>query len=168
MAELQKNNDSGMPAFLYLSNSHKCIGDAVSGERKTKKELIYELDVLRKRCAELEEEESSRLRTEQALRESEALFRSLTENSPYCIALHDKDLHYCYVNPSISRVVGLPQDEFIGKTVYEVGLPLEAANKIDIMLRSTLETGCAQDAELSYPSSKGPLFYAWRSVLIRR
>jgi PAS domain S-box-containing protein len=107
---------------------------------------------------------TSRRRAEQALRESEELFRTLTERSPDCIALHDGELRHRYVNPAITRLTGLPREAFIGKTVLEIGLPPEVAARLDSLLRRTLDTGRETSGELTLPAASGPRFFQWQSV----
>jgi len=101
-----------------------------------------------------------------SLRESEERFRSLTENSPDCIALHDPELRHIYVNPAISELVGLPLEAFVGKTVFEMGMPSETASQLDSLLRLALETGQKYSGELDFPTPGGTRFFNWRSVPI--
>jgi len=102
----------------------------------------------------------------QTLYESEARFRILSESSPDCIALHDRDLVHLYVNPALCRFMAAPQERFLGKTVWEIGLPEEDAAQLDRRLRQVLETGQALDSELSLPVGEGQAHLAWRSVPI--
>jgi len=109
---------------------------------------------------------SERMRALNSLKESEERFRILSENSPDCIALHDRDLRHLYVNPAIALVAGLPREAFLGKTVLEMNMPPEGAKILDQLLRPVLETGQVQTSELMFPSNEGPRYYLWRSVPI--
>jgi PAS domain S-box-containing protein len=104
--------------------------------------------------------------SEQSLRVSEELFRILSDNSPVGIALHDRELRHLYVNPTITRIAGLPLETFLGKTVWEIGMPSEAAAQLDSLLRTVLDTGQVNNSELVFPASDGPHYFTWRSVPI--
>ncbi|MBI5640031.1 MAG: PAS domain S-box protein [Nitrospirae bacterium] len=91
-------------------------------------------------------------------------FRVLTENSPDCIALHDRELRHIYVNPSISRATGIPQEKFIGETIRDMGLPAEAAEQLERLLQQTRDSGRERLGEFIFPSPDGLRYYHWRSV----
>ncbi len=100
----------------------------------------------------------------QTLHESEERFRVLSESSPDCIALHDLELRHLYVNPALSSLCGLDGADFLGKTVWEMGLPAETAAELDSLLRPVLTSGQENQGEFSLPADTGPLHFLWRSV----
>jgi PAS domain S-box-containing protein len=57
---------------------------------------------------------------EQALKESENKFRSITENAIDYIFIKDKDRKYTFANNAMQDLLGLPEDEILGKTPDEV------------------------------------------------
>ncbi|NJN93076.1 MAG: PAS domain S-box protein [Anaerolineales bacterium] len=62
-------------------------------------------------------------RSEQALRESETLLRTVMDATPDWIFLKDLDHRYRLVNQSYASAMGLVQEDFIGKNDLELGVP---------------------------------------------
>ncbi len=62
---------------------------------------------------------SRRRRAERALQESEALYRRLAENSSDIISEYDAEWRLLYVSPSIERVLGYPQNTWVGRRARE-------------------------------------------------
>lgn len=62
---------------------------------------------------------TDRARAEAALRESEALFRSLAETSEAAIFMF-RDAHTIYVNAAASRITGFDADELLGMPFWQV------------------------------------------------
>jgi len=62
---------------------------------------------------------SGRRRAERALQESEALYRRLAENSSDIISEYDANWRLLYVSPSIERVLGYPQNTWVGRRAHE-------------------------------------------------
>jgi PAS domain S-box-containing protein len=56
-----------------------------------------------------------RKRTEAALRASEEMFRSLSENSPVGISMVDDNFRFIYVNDQYCRILGYSPEEIIGQ-----------------------------------------------------
>jgi PAS domain S-box-containing protein len=85
-------------------------------EDKTKQQLIEELDLLRRRIAELEASEPERKREEEeALRNSEARYRALVEQVPaatYAAAL-DALSSTLYFSPQVEKMLGFSQAEWL-------------------------------------------------------
>jgi PAS domain S-box-containing protein len=68
-----------------------------------------------------------RNRAEMALRESEARFRALIENSSDAIALFGADGAILYGSPSTTQVLGYALDEFVGRNAFELIHPDDLA-----------------------------------------
>ncbi|MBV8886366.1 MAG: PAS domain-containing protein, partial [Chroococcidiopsidaceae cyanobacterium CP_BM_RX_35] len=60
-----------------------------------------------------------RKQTEAALRESEAKFRSLIQNSSDIISILNQGGTIRYVSPSVTRILGYKPEEMLGKNVFE-------------------------------------------------
>lgn len=59
-------------------------------------------------------------KTTEALKNSENRFRSITENAVDYIFIKDKERKYTFVNKAMMKLLGLPENEIIGKTPEEV------------------------------------------------
>ena len=60
---------------------------------------------------------------EEALRESEARFRLLAENTSDLVCLHEPDGRYLYISPSCRRLLGYEPEELLGTDPYELFHP---------------------------------------------
>jgi diguanylate cyclase (GGDEF)-like protein/PAS domain S-box-containing protein len=66
---------------------------------------------------------SERLRAEQALRESEQLFRQTFDNAPIGIALVSPDGRWLAVNRALCRIVGYSEAELLARTFQDITHP---------------------------------------------
>lgn len=60
------------------------------------------------------------IRINRRRKESDAMYRLISENSGDIIAIHDFDLRFRYVSPSIEKVLGYKPEEVIGKKPHEI------------------------------------------------
>ncbi len=67
-----------------------------------------------------------RKRAEQALREQEALLRSVIETAPDAIFMKDRDGHYQFVNSAFAQTLSKLPEDIIGKTDAEIFPPAVA------------------------------------------
>jgi PAS domain S-box-containing protein len=63
------------------------------------------------------------MRANKALREDEALFRTVAENTPIGFYIHTRE-HFVYVNPAFTAITGYSRDEALGMAVWEPVHPL--------------------------------------------
>lgn len=82
---------------------------------KTKQELITDVSSLRRKIAELERIEISRLKAEEDLRKSEEKYRNLVELTLDLIFMVDEKGRYSYVNPKFEKVTGYSVGDLIGQ-----------------------------------------------------
>ena len=68
---------------------------------------------------------TSQKRTEEALRKSEDLYRTLINSLPDYVMRFDRKDRYVYVSDNVGDLINFPVDDFIGKTHAELGFPEE-------------------------------------------
>lgn len=92
----------------------------------------------------LAKEIGRRMAAEKALRESEALFRLITENSTDMIARHDGQGRFLYVSPACRAIVKYEPEELIGHSAFEFIHPDDVAkvneSRLSILEESVLTT----------------------------
>jgi PAS domain S-box-containing protein len=86
-------------------------------ESKTKAQLVNELTALRQRIAELEVSEQQ---YRQALQESQARYRTLTESATAGISIADRDGNLIFVNPALAKMLGYAQAELLGLNLSQL------------------------------------------------
>ena len=113
-------------------------------EDKTKKQLISELQEVRKRLSRCESAEtqsagSGNGKIEEVLRRSEERFRTLTESTSDWIWETDKDGRYTYASPKIEELLGYAPEEVIGKTPFDF-MPADEAKRIAEKFRTIVQS----------------------------
>jgi PAS domain S-box-containing protein len=79
----------------------------------------------------------------------------LGDNNPDALMRLDRDLHYLYVNATISAMSGYPREFFIGKTVSEAGTPQEVVDSWAEAVGRVFSTGQMAAMEFEYPAPGG-------------
>jgi len=71
---------------------------------------------LEQRVKELEQRDLESKQTEEALQESEEIFRTLVEASPFGISIMKSDRSFEYFNPEFTDIFGYTLEVFAGQT----------------------------------------------------
>ncbi|MET4177840.1 PAS domain S-box-containing protein [Bradyrhizobium sp. LA6.1] len=99
---------------------------------------------------------TERKRTEHALRESEARFRTFVDHATDLFMLHDDDGYVLDVNRNACESLGYSRDELIGTTQSVFDLELNEMNwRLD---RGRLTAGCIATRESCYRRKDGTVF----------
>ena len=98
------------------------------------------------------------------LRRSEVQFKTLVENAPDIIARFDRQLRHLYVSPMATRVTGLSQADYIGKTNRELGMPAEQCDLWEAQTRAVLADGQPHEYEFSFLSPAGLRYFQSKIV----
>ncbi len=89
-------------------------------EAKTSKQLLEELDALKRRIAELEESRRERLQTEESLRRSEERFRVMVEHAADAFFVFDRRGRLVDVNHQACDSLGYTREEMLSLTVSDL------------------------------------------------
>jgi PAS domain S-box-containing protein len=98
------------------------------------------------------------------LQQSDMLYRSLSENSPDLIAQFDRQCRHLYVNPSAAGAGRYIPEEYIGKSLTEVGVPEQEAEKWEKHIRAAFDTGRIVDVEDTFETSNGLRYFNTKFV----
>ncbi len=98
---------------------------------------------------------STRVRMEEALRRNEALLRSVIEGITDFIYLKDRQGRLIMANSAFSRVVGVPVEQMIGKSVYEYRSSHDIAVIIDAVDQRIMESDTPEVIEQLLPTPDG-------------
>jgi PAS domain S-box-containing protein len=103
------------------------------------------------------EEQLSELNTSnKKLSEKEQQFRILVNNNPDSICQLDKDFRYTFVNKTILELTGVPENFFVGKTIYELGSTEEFIKDHEKHLKIAFEQGEFSEFETTSELPRGP------------
>jgi len=89
----------------------------MTDEERPKKQILRELEELRRRCADLESVEAERQVALEALGDSETKFRSVAQSAIDAIISTDADDRVIFWNRGAENIFGYSQEEVLGKPV---------------------------------------------------
>ncbi|MEN6333299.1 MAG: PAS domain S-box protein, partial [Phycisphaerales bacterium] len=94
-------------------------------------------------------------RAEQRLRDSERRYRTLATNSPDIIARIDRDMRILYVNKPIREVLDGSPEDFIGRTLEELGVGDSLSTLWTAAISKVFQTGKPNQVDFDFSSSQG-------------
>lgn len=103
-------------------------------------ELLSAASGGRKRVAGTVQDVTARRAAERALREGEALLRSVTEGTPDAVYVKDRQGRYLLVNSAAARMTGIPPAEILGRDDSAL-FPLDEARAVMEGDRQVIEAG---------------------------
>jgi diguanylate cyclase (GGDEF)-like protein/PAS domain S-box-containing protein len=105
---------------------------------------------------------TARKHAELRLSAGNAAFRALVEDSPDPIALIDARERIVFVNAALARATDREPGSLIGRGVAELGLPPEAASRLERAVVDAFATGARLAIDFSVPSPEGPRWLTGR------
>jgi two-component system, cell cycle sensor histidine kinase and response regulator CckA len=105
-----------------------------------------------------------RKRIEAALTQREQEFRTLAENAPDIIARFDRNLRHRYINSAVEAASGLLVQDFLGKTVRELGLPEPQVSQCEEALKRVFSAGEKPSIEFEFSMPSGTRYYQTQFV----
>ncbi len=95
---------------------------------------------------------------------SEQNFRRIAEHAPNIIIRFDRQLRHLYVKPAVEAKLGMTQQQMIGKTHAELGLPDEITSFWTSSLKKVFDSGKADLIEFDFLTPGGKVWYRSRLV----
>jgi len=118
-----------------------------SGIIHNRKVAVYDAMGQAQLIVSIVEDITARVAAETALRQREAEFRTLAENSPDGILRVDTEFRIQYVNPTVERKMARPQARLLGKRLANLGLPAASLAQWQTAIAAAFESGQEQQLE---------------------
>ncbi len=107
-------------------------------------------------CLRRQIEERQQIEIQLQTRKTE--LETLMDNAGDCIVRIDQKLRYLYTNRQVALILGIPQQQLLGKTNRELGLPPSICQPWDFHSQQVLNTGQPQQFDFDLETREG-----WRS-----
>jgi two-component system response regulator AtoC len=134
-------------------------------EEELKKHQEHLEELVKRRTIELEEinkqlknELAARKKTEEALRESENMYKTLMKTSPDAVNIIDLNGHNIEASQRMVELFGYDNEhELLGKYMLE-GIPQEDHEKAKMLIQAVLKKGFIRNIELTFMKKDGKCF----------
>ncbi len=132
----------------------------MSKEQEIIEGLREEIQQLREKIANLEEVEERHAQTENALKESEELYRTLLDTSPDSVTVTDLEGNFIMVNQRAVELHGCDtKEELYEKNAFDVIAPQDKERALE-NTKKTFETGGIRNVEYTLIKKDGTSFWA--------
>lgn len=99
-----------------------------------------------------------------SIRKSEDHYRSLVENIPDILMRVDRDNKFLFVNHSIWQLTNSAPEDFVGRTIHDIGLPVELCDFIEKAVLSVYEGGKPVETEYEFALSGEIRYHNFRVI----
>jgi PAS domain S-box-containing protein len=107
---------------------------------------------------------TEQVRGDEALRRSQRELQALADNTPDILNRYDRNLRHVFVNAAVEKATGRLKEDFLGKTIRELGFPEALCELWETAARTVFETGADQTIEFEFDGPLGIRQYAARLV----
>ncbi len=107
---------------------------------------------------------TGRLRMQELLWQRQEEFERLVEHSPDIVSRIDRSYRHLYVNSAVTAATGRSPQEFIGRTVAEVGMSPELTARWLAVLKEAFATAREQSLECAFTGPGGERHYESRII----
>ncbi len=112
----------------------------------------------------IDQDITERKLAEDAVREREKKYRTLTENILGVIQRFDRNLRILYISPQVEEATGIPPEKFIGKTNEELGMPPELCTLWNDLFHQVEALKQPRELAFDFPSPKSFKAYLLKVV----
>ena len=84
---------------------------------------------------------------------------TMADNAPDIIVRYDRLFRHLFANRRVETDLGIPREQWIGRTDRELGFPSHLCDAWEAMMEKVFETGEADEIEFDYPSESGLRHY---------
>jgi len=132
----------------------------MSKEQEIIEGLREEIQQLREKIANLEEVEERHAQTENALKESEELYRTLLDTSPDSVTVTDLEGNFIMVNQGAVELHGCEtKEELFEKNAFDLIAPQDKERALE-NTKKTFESGGIRNVEYTLIKKDGTSFWA--------